>query len=77
MEKGDGGWCPLTTVSTDKKEFLQIDLEDYHRITEVQVQGRYAGGKGMEFTEYFKLQYWRTELLEWKTYRSIDGKEVT
>ena len=45
-------------------------------ITAVAVQGRYSGGSGREFTRNYKLQYWRTEVNVWRTYRTTTGKEV-
>jgi len=48
-----------------------------HQITGVQVQGRYANGRGQEYTEEFEVEYWREGFTSWRKYYRFDGKTVS
>lgn len=45
-------------------------------INGIATQGRYGNGRGQEYAEQFKLEYWRPELDLWYTYRQRDGNDV-
>lgn len=58
------------------KEYLQINLANVSIINGIATQGRYGNGRGQEYAEQFKLEYWRPELDLWHTYRQRDGNDV-
>ncbi|CAL4148948.1 unnamed protein product, partial [Meganyctiphanes norvegica] len=76
VEVGGGAWCPRNIVHKEEKEFLEVNLDHVHVVTKVEVQGRFGNGKGAEFTEQYKLQYWRPGLSHWVTYKDGQGNEV-
>ena len=75
-----GAWCPKNIIAPGVREWIQIDLKHPYRITRTATQGRYGGGKGREYAEAFKLEYWRpafgNETDSWRTYRNHSGHTV-
>ena len=44
------------------EEWLEVNLHHNYWITATETQGRYGGGQGMEFTEMYKILYWRDSI---------------
>ncbi|CAL4145492.1 unnamed protein product [Meganyctiphanes norvegica] len=76
VEVGGGAWCPRNMVNREGKEFIEVNLDHVHVVTKVEVQGRFGNGKGQEFTEQYKLHYWRPGLQHWVTYKDGHGNEM-
>jgi hypothetical protein len=70
-----GAWCPRSFISQDMdaQEFLEVDLLQEHTVTGVLTQGRFAGGQGQEYAEYFTLQYWREGMETFANYVDAEG----
>lgn len=77
QEKNGGAWCPKAQISSDVREYLQIDLPADHIITQTETQGRFGNGQGQEFAEYFLIEYWRTSLGRWVLYKDANNKQVS
>lgn len=75
-ENHGGAWCPKQQITTEPKEWLEIDLHSVHVITGTETQGRFGNGQGQEFAEAYVLDYWRPRLGKWVRYRDIKGNEV-
>lgn len=45
-------------------------------ITSIATEGRFDEGRGMEYATAYKLEYWRSSLHGWATYRNDRGSEV-
>lgn len=75
-EINGGAWCPLTTATSDAKEFLEINLHTVHIITATETQGRFGNGQGAEFAESYILEYWRPGLNKWMRYRGHASGEI-
>ena len=75
---GGGAWCPKSFISeaAGSQEFLEIDLGQEHRVTGVITQGRFANGLGQEFTEYFRVQYWRMGMNDFADYADAEGNDL-
>ena len=58
------------------KEWIEVDLGSMHVITAVWTQGRFGNGRGAEFTEAYKLQYWRPSMTDFVEYRDSMGRTV-
>ena len=58
------------------KEWIEVNLGGMHVITAVLTQGRFGNGRGAEFTEAYKLQYWRPSLTDFIEYRDSIGRTV-
>lgn len=71
-----GAWCPKDQVTTDPREWLEIDLHSVHMITATGTQGRFGNGKGREYAEAYLLEYWRPRLGKWVRYRDFKNEEV-
>ncbi|XP_011873234.1 PREDICTED: epithelial discoidin domain-containing receptor 1-like [Vollenhovia emeryi] len=71
-----GAWCPKNQITKEAREWLEIDLHAIHLITATATQGRFGNGVGVEFAEYYLLEYWRPRLGKWVRYRDIKGEEV-
>ncbi|XP_011346909.1 discoidin domain-containing receptor 2 isoform X2 [Ooceraea biroi] len=71
-----GAWCPKDQITSEAREWLEIDLHTIHLITAIATQGRFGNGMGVEFAEAYMLDYWRPRLGKWVRYRDIKGKEV-
>ncbi|KAJ8668389.1 hypothetical protein QAD02_010052 [Eretmocerus hayati] len=74
QEKNGGAWCPKAQITTDVREYLEIDLTQEHLITYTETQGRFGNGEGQEYAEAFQLEYWRD--LKWHSYRNLRGDKV-
>ncbi|BES99860.1 Discoidin domain-containing receptor [Nesidiocoris tenuis] len=72
-DKNGGAWCPRSTVSKDKSEYLQIDLGRLMIITGTRTQGRFGNGQGVEYTEEILLDYWRPGLPKWRHWKNQKG----
>ncbi|XP_025602982.2 discoidin domain-containing receptor 2-like [Athalia rosae] len=75
-ENHGGAWCPKEQITTEPKEWLEIDLHTVHMITATGTQGRFGNGAGVEFAEAYLLEYWRPKLGKWIRYRDVKGEEV-
>ncbi|XP_015586340.1 discoidin domain-containing receptor 2 isoform X1 [Cephus cinctus] len=71
-----GAWCPKNEITTEPREWLEIDLHTVHMITATGTQGRFGNGLGVEFAEAYLLEYWRPHLGKWVRYRDVKGEEV-
>lgn len=58
-EQYGGAWCPLNTITSMPKEWLEIEFDNLTYLTQVESQGRFDNGRGKEYTEYFILMYTR------------------
>ena len=47
-----------------------------HVVTGVKTQGRFGNGRGAEFTEAYKLHYWRPGMTDFIEYRDSLGRTV-
>lgn len=63
-------------VSSDAKEYLEIDLREAFVITGARTQGRFGNGQGQEYAEDYKLDYWRPGFTKWARWKNRNGKEV-
>ncbi|XP_075228962.1 discoidin domain-containing receptor 2-like [Lycorma delicatula] len=75
-EVGGGAWCPKQQVTTEPREWLEVNLHTVRVITAVETQGRFGNGQGQEFAEAYLLEYWRPRLAKWVRYRNNKGEEV-
>lgn len=71
-----GAWCPKNQITTEPREWIEIDLHIVHVITAAGVQGRFGNGQGAEFTEAYLIDYWRPKLGKWVRYKDFKGNEV-
>ncbi|XP_046642063.1 discoidin domain-containing receptor tyrosine kinase B-like isoform X2 [Daphnia pulicaria] len=76
IDRSGGAWCPKQQIAENVKEYLQINLANVSVINGIATQGRYGNGRGQEYAEQFKLEYWRPELDLWHTYRQRDGNDI-
>lgn len=76
QEKNGGAWCPKAQISSDIKEYLEVDLGRNHLMTWTETQGRFGNGQGQEFAEAFLVEYWRNSLGQWITYKDSRGEKV-
>ena len=76
IDRSGGAWCPKQQIAEHVKEYLQINLVNVSVISGIATQGRYGNGRGQEYAEQFRLEYWRPELALWRSYRRWDGNEV-
>lgn len=76
QESHGGAWCPKVQITTEPREWLEIDLHTVHLITATGTQGRFGNGQGVEFAEAYLLEYWRPRLGKWVRYRGVQGEEV-
>nr|XP_050858447.1 discoidin domain-containing receptor 2-like isoform X1 [Vespula vulgaris] len=76
QESHGGAWCPKQQITTEPREWLEIDLHTVHMITGTGTQGRFGNGQGVEYSEAYLLEYWRPKLGKWVRYRDVRGEEV-
>ena len=46
-------------------------------ISGIELQGRFGNGEGKEFTEQYRLEYWRDGFNRWRRYKDKDKYEVS
>ena len=56
--------------------YIQVDLPENYVISEVLTQGRFANGQGQEYTQAYRIHYWRDGMQQFKEYRDNIGKTV-
>ncbi|KAJ9584502.1 hypothetical protein L9F63_021156, partial [Diploptera punctata] len=76
QEKNGGAWCPKAQISSDVREYLEVDLTRPHLITRTETQGRFGNGQGQEYAEQFLVEYWRDSLQQWTVYKDSNGQKV-
>lgn len=76
IDRSGGAWCPKQQIAENVKEYLQINFVNVSVISGIATQGRYGNGRGQEYAEQFRLEYWRPELALWRTYRRWGGNDV-
>ena len=78
-DSSGGAWCPAKTVSRDTPpEWIEVDFgEKMHVVTSALTQGRFGNGRGQEFAEAFKIQYWRPGMTNFKDYQDHRGRKVS
>ena len=77
QEINGGAWCPKAQISSDVREYLEVDLMRNHLITWTETQGRFGNGQGQEYAEAFLVEYWRESLKEWIIYKNSKGQKVS
>ncbi|XP_066156876.1 discoidin domain-containing receptor 2-like [Euwallacea fornicatus] len=75
-ENEGGAWCPQSQADPDTKEWIEIDLHSVHLITATETQGRFGNGQGVEYSEAYKLEYYRPRLNKWIRYRAETNEDV-
>ncbi|XP_050419967.1 discoidin domain-containing receptor 2-like isoform X2 [Adelges cooleyi] len=76
QEKNGGAWCPKAQISSEVREYLEIDLDADHLVTWTETQGRWGNGQGQEFTEAFTVEYWRQSIGRWVEYKDSRDNKV-
>lgn len=76
QEKNGGAWCPKAQISSEVREYLEIDLDEDHLVTWTETQGRWGNGQGQEFTEAFTVEYWRQSIGRWVEYKDSRDTKV-
>lgn len=76
-EIGGGAWCPKQQITTEPREWLEVNLHSVRVITAVETQGRFGNGQGQEYAEAYLLEYYRPRLAKWVRYRNNKGEEVS
>ncbi|CAH0546092.1 unnamed protein product [Brassicogethes aeneus] len=76
QEKNGGAWCPKAQISSEVREYLEVDLQKNHLMTWTETQGRFGNGQGQEYAEAFLVEYWRPSLNQWVTYKDSRGEKV-
>ncbi|XP_021918994.1 discoidin domain-containing receptor 2-like [Zootermopsis nevadensis] len=76
QEKNGGAWCPKAQISSEVREFLEVDLMRPHLIMCTETQGRFGNGQGQEYAEQFLVEYWRDTLQQWTVYKDSRGHKV-
>ncbi|CAG0883387.1 unnamed protein product [Cyprideis torosa] len=72
-----GAWCPKHSIGPGTYEWLEVLFEAPLRVIRaVETQGRFGNGEGIEYSEEYRLQYWRPGFQEWRTYKDRDQKEI-
>lgn len=75
-EDHGGAWCPKAQITSESREWLQIDLPAVYMITATNTQGRFGNGVGVEYAENYVLEYWRPRLGKWVRYSDAKEQEV-
>ncbi|XP_065161384.1 discoidin domain-containing receptor 2-like isoform X2 [Atheta coriaria] len=76
QEKNGGAWCPKAQISSEIREYLEVDLQRNHLVTWTETQGRFGNGQGQEYAEAFLVEYWRAVLNQWVVYKDARGEKV-
>ena len=76
-DRDGGAWCSASPVSRElgNNEWIQVDLGKIHVVTGVKTQGRFGNGRGAEYTEAYKLHYWRPGMTDFIKYSL--GRKIT
>ena len=69
--RGNGAWCPKT--SSDKTEYLQVDMGAVYYVCAVATQGSRTGN---HWTTSFKLHF-SIDGATWKTYKENNAEKVS
>ncbi|KAK6627665.1 hypothetical protein RUM44_010144 [Polyplax serrata] len=77
QEKNGGAWCPKAQISSEIREYLEVDLVRDHLITWTETQGRFGNGQGQEYAEAFLIEYWRHSLNRWIPYKDAKQRQVS
>ncbi|XP_072931480.1 discoidin domain-containing receptor 2-like [Epargyreus clarus] len=72
-----GAWCPNGLISPRSRQYLEIDLHAEYLITATESQGRFANSIGVEFVEYYTIEYYRTTLKRWVKYKDFSGDRIS
>ena len=77
-DRNGGAWCSASPVSRElgTKEWIEVDLGSMHCITGIMTQGRFGNGRGVEYTEAYKLNYWRPGMTDFVEYHDNIGRSV-
>ena len=77
-DRNGGAWCSASPVSRElgNNEWIQVDLGKMHVVTGVKTQGRFGNGRGAEYTEAYKLHYWRPGMTDFIEYHDSLGRTV-
>ena len=62
---------------SENTEYLEIDLGSMHVISKTLTQGRFGNGRGQEYAEAYKIQYWRPGMVNFIDYRDSLGRMVS
>ncbi|KAK4872341.1 hypothetical protein RN001_014370, partial [Aquatica leii] len=76
QEKNGGAWCPKAQISSEIREYLEVDLQKNHLVTWTETQGRFGNGQGQEYAEAFLVEYWRPSINQWVVYKDSRGEKV-
>ena len=78
-DRNGGAWCSASPVSRElgNNEWIQVDLGKMHVVTGVKTQGRFGNGRGAEYTEAYKLHYWRPGMTDFIEYHDSLGRKIT
>ncbi|EEB18755.1 restnoschisin precursor, putative [Pediculus humanus corporis] len=76
QEKNGGAWCPKAQISSEIREYLEVDLVRDHLITWTETQGRFGNGQGQEYAESFLIEYWRNSLNKWSSYKDSKQRKI-
>ncbi|KAK9499621.1 hypothetical protein O3M35_002634 [Rhynocoris fuscipes] len=76
QELNGGAWCPKAQISSEVREYLEVDLSRNHLVTKTETQGRFGNGQGQEYAESFLVEYWRDSLNQWVVYKNARGQKV-
>ena len=67
----------FTQIYSFSLKIFSVDLGSMHCITGAMTQGRFGNGRGVEFTEAYKLQYWRPGMSDFVLYHDSMGRSVS
>ncbi|KAI2802850.1 DNA damage responsive protein [Blomia tropicalis] len=71
-----GAWCPHSPVGpANTTEWIQVNLGQTVVVTGIATQGRYGGGRGIEFTDAYRILYSRQRIpTKWIVWKSWNGR---
>lgn len=74
-----GAWCPHSPVGpANTTEWIQVNLGQTVVVTGIATQGRYGGGRGIEFTDAYRILYSRQRIpTKWIVWKSWNGRSVS
>ena len=65
-----------SVVSLEQKNGSRSTSAAWHCITGIMTQGRFGNGRGVEYTEAYKLNYWRPGMTDFVEYHDNIGRSV-